>query len=117
MTCQPAPRWLGACFLDRLLEGEQIGYPSHPHEISLDQRDAVLPRKVADHVFVDERNDDFIRADDAPLRGTRKRERMGAHTIDVRIVHRLHAKLAFCIAMANIEMTGRRCEEQPLSDA
>ena len=72
-----------ASFLDGLLKRQKMGDPSRPHQISLNQRDAVLTRKVADHVLVDERNDDFITADDALLRGTRKRECMGAPTIDV----------------------------------
>ena len=106
-----------ACFSYCLLEGKKMCHPSRPHKIRLDQRDAVLPRKVADHLFVDQRDDDFIPADDAPLRGTRKRERMGAYPVDLRIVHRLHAKLAFLIAMANIVMAGRGSEEHPFPDA
>ena len=106
-----------ACFLDRLLKSKEMCYPSRLHEIRLDQRNAVFSRKVADHVFVDERNNDFIWADNVLLRGTRKRKRMGAYTVDLWIVHRLHAKLAFFITMANIVMAGRRGEEQPFPDA
>src|SRR5262245_12856800 len=104
-------RALRPSLLDRAFDSDLVGHPSSTDKIAFNERDAMLQRKFVNLLTVNDRDHDFVVANDALSSGRSKRQRVCTWTIDRLIVHRDDTEIALFIAVANVVVAWRGSEE------
>jgi hypothetical protein len=78
---------LGANFFDSLFNGDQVCHPSSAYFVMFDERNALFSSEIVDHLFVNQRDDYFITANNSPICSSPERERVRARPVNSLIIH------------------------------
>src|SRR5262245_31486885 len=101
-TAMKRDRTLRSGLLDGTFYGDLVGHPSGTDKIALNERNAMLQRELVNLLTIDNRDHDFVVANDALAGRRSKRQGVCAWTVDRFVVHRNDTEIALFISMANV---------------
>src|SRR5262245_10520363 len=93
--------------LDCPLNSNLVGDPSGPDQIAVHERTAMLQSEVVYLLTIDNRDHDFVVANDALTRCRTEGQGVCARAVNCFIIHRDDAEITLFISMSDVEVAWR----------